>query len=129
MKYSSANIAIDSGYYQGDPSLYFRFKGKFTEETSRLSSRAWHEEMDNNPLKQYVFIWDCEDMTGFEISARKLWYEYMSLHKHQIDRVVVISGSILIRNAARVMLEFFGLHSTVVKSREKFAEIKEMEGV
>ncbi len=129
MKYTSSNIDIDSGHYQGEPSLYFKFKGKFTETASRDSTRAWHQEMDTNPLTHYVFIWDCEDMGGFEISARKLWYEYMSLHKHQIDRVVVISGSILIRNAARVMLEFFGTTCTVVKNREKFAELKEMAEV
>lgn len=126
MKYTSSNIDIFSEYYQGELGLHFKFKGKFTEEASRQSSRAWHEEMDANPLNQYVLIWDCLEMAGFEISARKLWYEYMNLHKKQIEHVVVISGSILIRNAARVMLEFFGLSSTVVKTHEQFEELKEM---
>lgn len=126
MKFTSTNIDIFTDDYQGENSLYFKFKGKFTEEASALSTNAWHQELKKNPFGNYVFIWDCENMNGFEMAARKLWYEYMSLHKNQISRVVVISGSIIIRNAARVMLEFFGLHSTVLKSIHQFEEQKEL---
>lgn len=125
MNFVSSNIEIDSGYYQEDHCLYFKFKGKFTEAASILSTKSWHQEMSQNPFIHYVFVWDCEEMTGFELSARKLWYEYMNMHKTQIDRVVVISKSILIRNAAKVMLEFFRLNATVVKSREKFLELSQ----
>lgn len=126
MNFTSTNIDIYSDEYQGGPGLYFKFKGKFTEEASALSTHAWHNELEKKPFQKFVFIWDCESMGGFELSARKLWYEYMSLHKNQIQQVVVISGSIIIRNAARVMLEFFGLHATVVKNTEQFNELKQL---
>lgn len=126
MKFSSPAIDIHSETFHDELSLYFKFKGKFTEEASIRSTQAWHRQLDQNPLTKYHFIWDCADMSGFEISARKIWYKYMNLHKRQINGVVVISGSILIRNAARVMLEFFGLEYTVVKTKEKYEEINEL---
>lgn len=126
MKFTSSSIDIHSDHFQDEPCLYFRFKGKFTEEASNRSTQAWHQMLESNPSERYIFVWDCEEMNGFEISARKIWYQYMNIHKRQIERVVVVGGGILIRNAARVMLEFFGLPTTIAKSREKYEELKEL---
>ena len=129
MKFLSKALDIESDSYQDENSLYFKFKGKFTEEASAQSTQAWHEELSRNPLTKYVFVWDCSEMSGFEISARKIWYKYMGIHKSQLEEVVVISGSIIIRNAARVMLEFFGVRTTVTKSNAEFEKLKELSQV
>ena len=129
MKFLSKVIDIESDNYQDEKSLYFKFKGKFTEEASTQATQAWHEELNRNPLTKYVFVWDCYEMSGFEITARKIWYKYMGVHKRQLEEVVVISRSIIIRNAARVMLEFSGVRTTVIKSHEQFEKLKELSQV
>ncbi|SHJ89466.1 hypothetical protein SAMN04488028_10252 [Reichenbachiella agariperforans] len=115
MQFQSNSLDIFSSPEHGIHVLYFRFKGKFTKQESTAGSRAWSEELESSN-NSYRFIWDCSEMTGFEPSARTEWYKSMKLYKGRISDVTVISSSILIRGAARVMLEMFGLKSYIVKS-------------
>ncbi|GAB4232428.1 MAG: hypothetical protein Tsb0034_05210 [Ekhidna sp.] len=96
--------------------LYFRFTGKFTEETSKAGSKAWTDYLREHPGENVEFVWDCKDMTGFEISARKEWYNAMQGFKKRIVKTYVISDQIMIRSAAKVMLSFFGIPSEIGRS-------------
>lgn len=98
--------------------LYFKFNGKFTEETSIAGAKAWSNYMDEKPHEEFEFVWDCKEMSGFEVSARKEWYNAIQKYKDRIAMVHVISNQIMIRSAAKVMLQFFGIQSTISRSDE-----------
>lgn len=98
--------------------LYFKFNGKFTKETSVSGSQAWARLMEENPDKEFEFVWDCQEMTGFDVSARKEWYNTMQKYKDRIAMVYVISNQLMIRSAAKVMLQFFGISSNISRSDE-----------
>ncbi len=121
MGLSSENLEIHLNPEFGSNCLQFTFIGKFTEQASIEGTRVWSEIFDQNPGKYYSLFWDCTDMTGFEPAARNEWYRAMKIYKPRIIEVTVISKNIIIRGAAKVMLEFFGLKSKVVKSLEEIA--------
>ena len=98
------------------PCLYVRFKGKFTEFASQQSTTIWKVVFDEQQDSKFIMIWDCMDMTGFEMSARREWLKHMHLLHNQIDRVIVISNSVLIRGSARLMLKLFGFDSEIFDS-------------
>lgn len=102
-------ISIQKIKTQDQPCLRFTFRGKFTERASVEGTKVWNEELNKHPEATYQFIWDCTEMTGFEMAARREWYKYMAIHKHRISGVTTISGNIMIRSAAKVMLELFGI--------------------
>ena len=98
--------------------LYFQFIGKFTKSSSVEGSKAWTQELGKNDSLPFQFVWNCSDMTGFELSARKEWYDAMQGFKGQITKVYVVSNRIMIRSAAKVMLQFFGIASEIYQSPE-----------
>ena len=119
---SSQNIDIKEDPSYGLNCLHFSFKGKFTEEASISATQSLSAEFDSNPSITYSFLWDCMKMEGFEIAARKEWYRCMKIYKKRISKVCVVSDNILIRGAARVMLQFFGIPSAIVKSYDELLE-------
>ena len=98
--------------------IYFNFKGKFSQQTSKSATETWASYMNENPTGQFEFVWDCTHMTGFEIQARKEWYNAMQNHKSRITKVYVISDKLMIRSAAKVMLQFFGIPSEISRTDE-----------
>lgn len=96
--------------------LYFQFKGKLTENGGLLAINAWNQEFESSD-KKYDVIWDCIDMEGFEMSARKDWSQSLTQSAHRINRVFLISDSIIIRGAARLMLKLFPIELVLIKSR------------
>jgi hypothetical protein len=98
------------------PCIYFQFKGKFTEQASIAGCRTWSTEMDAKPSEAFEMVWDCRSMEGFELNARKEWYNCMMKYKDRIAKVHVLGGSLMIRSAAKVMLNFFKLPNEIHKS-------------
>ncbi len=119
MDFKSPSLDIYSNPDLGMHVLYFKFKGKFSESASVDGTRAWSEEMESSN-NNYTFIWDCTDMSGFDPSARSEWYKSMKMYKSRISEVTIISSNILIRGAARVMMELFGIKATIVRSIDEF---------
>ena len=119
MEFSSDQLDIKDNPELSENCLHFRFKGKFTVQTSIEGTQAWAQEFDSNPKTNYCMLWDCSEMTGFEPAARKEWYNCMTKYKGRIKEVNVIAKNLIIRGAAKVMLEFFGLKSRVVKSMDE----------
>ena len=118
---SHPNIIISVNKQLCDNCLHFQFKGKFTEHASIDGTIAWANYMNEHEGK-FTFIWDCTDMDGFEMNARKKWYETMKIYKKRITFIHVIAHNILIRSAAKVMLSFFGVDGVVVRSIEELKE-------
>lgn len=102
--------------------LYFQFTSKFTQKTAESASEAWKEFMNKHPNDTFELVWDCMDMNGFEISARKVWYDTLTNFKGRIAKVHVVSGNLMIRSAAKVMLKFFGITSEISRSKEELPE-------
>ena len=123
MIFNSSEIDIVSKRMNGDSVLYFTFKGKFTEQASKASTQAWSNELNANKNQQYTFVWDCMDMAGFEYAARTEWLNCMQQHKSRIDHVVMLSGNIVIRGAAKVLLGMLGLSCNILKTREALKEL------
>ena len=99
--------------------IYFSYKGKFTKDASEQATKYWSGLFESNQDTSYQFIWDCTQMSGFEPSARSIWYGAMKKHKSRINHVTIISPSILIRGAARVMMEVFGVKSRMLRSMDE----------
>ncbi len=118
MKFNIPEITIHSEDKAQEPTLYFTFRTTFTADASLKSTNVWAQEMEEHPEKQYHFIWDCMEMEGFEFSARNKWLETMKKYKSQILHVTVVSGNIMIRAAARVLLGILGLKFDILKSRD-----------
>ncbi|MFK7954450.1 MAG: hypothetical protein AB8B73_16475 [Ekhidna sp.] len=102
----------------GFRSLHFKFLGKFTRDASVAGSSKWAEFMDENSEEQFEFVWDCIEMNGFEIAARTEWYKTIKMYKDRMRKVQVISNNIMIRSAAKVMLQFFNVPSDIIRSKE-----------
>lgn len=115
MIHTSPNLSISMSKESSMKGLVFNFNGKFTEEDSAMGTQVWSKVFDTNPSDKFTFTWNCTHMNGFEIGARKKWYDCMDKYKNQISKVVVISNSIIIRSAARVMLSYFGINAEILK--------------
>ncbi|HCX23405.1 MAG: hypothetical protein CMB80_06860 [Flammeovirgaceae bacterium] len=98
------------------PCVNVRFIGKFTESTSIESTTVWKQTFQKHPKAKFIMVWDCMDMTGFEMSARREWLKHMHELHGQIDRIIVISDSVLIRGSARLMLKLFRFKSEMFNS-------------
>ncbi|WP_420318722.1 hypothetical protein [Ekhidna sp.] len=116
------DIRILNDSSSNNPCIYFKFKGKFNVESALSGTKELTAFMDAHPAAQCEFVWDGQEMTGFEINARKSWYEAMSKYKSRIVKVYVISPNIMIRSAAKVMLTVFGIDSVINKSEEQLPE-------
>ena len=123
MIYKSDQIEIRMAREMGLNHLEFRFYGYFSADASQRAAMVWGEVFENNPEMTYSLVWDCSQMTGFDPAARKEWYRTLKKYKSRIIDVVVISPSLLIRSAARVMLEFFGLGSRIARSRQELLQV------
>lgn len=121
--YSSPLISIElqSSDMSSNQCLHFEFKNKFTKEASLASAEIWSNYFNENPNEHFDFIWDCREMTGFEMAARTEWYNAIKVHKIRIANVKVIANSLMIRSAAKVMLQFFSINSVIVRSMDSAA--------
>ena len=124
MAYKSPELDIQIINTEAVNKIYidFTFKGKFTTQASINGSEEWTSIMDQHPDKSIDFIWNCLDMTGFEIEARKEWYKSMQKYKKSIKKVYVVSDKIMIRSAAKVMLQFFGIPAGISRSLDELPE-------
>jgi len=116
MLLKSSNVDVLEENRLDGPCLKFVFKGKFTQDASELSTQVWEKHFAAYKNQKFIMIWDCQEMTGFELSARREWLKHMHHLHHQIDRVIVVSNSIMIRGAARLMLKLFSFKSELYES-------------
>lgn len=116
---TNINISLDPDFSEN--CLLFEFNGKFTEKASIEGTQAWIKYMTEND-GHFTFIWDCTNMEGFELNARKKWYETMKLFSKRITFIHVVAGNIIIRSAAKVMLNFFGVKGIIVKTMDELKE-------
>lgn len=102
--------------FSSDYCLNFIFKGKFTTQVSKEATDGWKEAFAYAPQNSFVLVWDCTEMNGFEMDARKDWIACMNQLHGQIEKVIVISDHMAIRGAAHLMLSAFQFEYKVFKS-------------
>ncbi|MEO9872075.1 hypothetical protein [Ekhidna sp.] len=117
-------VAIQTFYQNGKNYIHFIFKDKFTYDSSVTATEAWKEYCDKSPGKNFVHIWDCQNMQGFDKKAKDLWMEYMDSYIGQTEKIILVSDNILIRGAARIMSKFTKHNLSIYKT---FSEMKEAE--
>ena len=110
---------------KGNPCLNFIFKGKLTEKASMEAAQKWEQIFESNTTKKYDLLWDCTHMNGFESGARTQWYSKLSMYKRRINHITTISNNIMIRSAAKVMLDFFKIENSVQKPVSTLKERKQ----
>lgn len=115
MVFLSENLDITAKTVNSTNYLYFKFKGKFTEDISQQACRAWLEFFKQT-AKSYTLVWDCMQMEGYELGARNEWVNALKEGKQQINKITVISDSMIIRGAARLMLKLFSFEAEVFKT-------------
>lgn len=116
MLLDSPAVNVETGVFNGDKCLYFTFKGAFTKEASKNATEVWIHEFDRNPMGRYTVIWDCMSMSDFDMGAKNYWMETLAAYSRRIDTVIIVSDSILIRGAARLMAKFSQLNIELCKS-------------
>jgi len=123
MTFKHPKIDIRLASEMGQNCIYFVFKDKFTLDASIKATQHWAGIFEDNTETSYSFIWDCTEMSGFEPAARKEWYAAMKKYKNRISLITIISPNLLIRGAARVMMEVFGIKSNMFKTKEELNEL------
>lgn len=116
MNFSSHHLDIVDHSDVMSGCFYFKFKGKFTSGASIAGGQAWDWAFSEYPDATFHLIWDGSEMSGFEAGARKEWYNAVKRNREQISEVTVISYSVFVRGAARVMLEHFDIKYTMLSS-------------
>lgn len=117
MEYSSEEIEVTSKILNNKSCVVFKFKGYFSIDTCIDFCEVWEREFKDAPAdKKFTLIWDCSEMTGFDISAKNHWTKSMNTHEPQISSVTVISNNMLIRGAARLVLQLFSFDVSVARS-------------
>lgn len=120
--YTSPELSLSCDWDTPLPTLLFTFRGKLTEMATIRAGAHLKTFLDQHPSDVYVLVWDCLEMHCFEYGARKQWYRYMEQFRPQIDKVVVAASSMIIRSAARVMLDMFGIPYLILRSQAELAE-------
>ncbi|SHJ61751.1 hypothetical protein SAMN04488028_101687 [Reichenbachiella agariperforans] len=117
MRYQSEEMETKIFHEYQENCLLFKFKNKFTEEASEKACSFWEREFEKRDVDhKMTLVWDCTEMSGFELNAQKRWVKCMNKHVSQIERVTVISDNIVIRGAARLILQAYSYETKVVKS-------------
>jgi hypothetical protein len=113
---NSPNVDVSINPRYGGNCMYFQFKGTFDKNASEKSTKAWREEFESNPTTRYKQIWDCTQMKDFHFDAKNSWSDTLSKFESRIDVIYVVSESIIIRGAARLMTKFSKYNLEVFKT-------------
>ena len=104
---------------KGRKCLYLKFVGTFTEGDAVGAINEWMKFFDSSPNSKITFVWDCLQMKDYEKKARRLWQEKLLSKKQQIDKIWVISNSVIIDIGVHVIATFTKLDIKVVPSENE----------
>lgn len=119
MSKQSNNPKIEWCPIKGKECLKFTFLGTLTESEALDAIAKWKEMFSTKKEEKTVIIWQCLEMESYEPMARILWQGAIKELKNQIDKVWLVSDSIVIQAGAKIMAFFTTLDLRVVNSEEK----------
>ncbi|MEQ9403994.1 MAG: hypothetical protein RIM99_10430 [Cyclobacteriaceae bacterium] len=117
---SSPDVEVKVEFLNNTECLVFEFRGHFSREVCENATKAWKNYFDEQMKNEFVIVWDCLQMDGFDYDAKNEWAETLSKYADRIRTINVISSSVLIRGAARLMGKFSKYDLRVFKSYEEF---------
>ncbi|MBS1508920.1 MAG: hypothetical protein JSS79_19945 [Bacteroidetes bacterium] len=105
-------VTINSKEY-----LQFDFTGFLDVAVATDALHRWDEQMKkaNNHAKVSL-VYNCQNMKGFDTSARKLWQAAMQRHKNLVNTTWIISDNVFILGAAKTMGLLTGFPIKVTKN-------------
>ena len=102
----------------GKSCLKFTFQESFVANDAESAITEWRDALKTKPGERIVHIWDCLAMKDYEQQARTAWSEACKEFSGQIDRIWVVTNSLLIKMGATVISVFSSLNISVVKSED-----------
>ena len=99
--------------------LKFKFNGFLDEQEALDGIGQWKKEFDENSNSKISLVWDCSSMKGYSHEARSHWQRATKELKSQIEKIWLISDSILIRTGAEIISVFARIKIKAVKSEDK----------
>ena len=96
--------------------LHFQFRGTFDLDQSLSAVEQWKKRCNEQPDVKFVHIWDCQQMSGFDMKARNAWLDQLRSKKDATERIILVSENIFIRGAGRLMSKFTKHAMTVYKT-------------
>ncbi len=115
------NVELKSFESSSSRFLHFSFKNKFTLDCSEKATRAWSEFCQSKPGEKFVHIWDSQNMSGFDKSAKDLWMKNLDKFSNQTEKVILVADNIIIRGAARIMSKFIKIQLNVYKNMQEMS--------
>lgn len=104
---------------KGKQCLRFEFKGHFNQEICHAATEAWSKRFEEKSDESFDLLWDCTQMDGFDYDAKNDWVETLGKYADRINSIYVVSDSVLIRGAARVMGKFSKYDMRVFKAMDE----------
>lgn len=118
-------VAVSSQILHDKHYLIFEFRNHFSTRAAEEACEVWTNFHHQN-FQGAIHIWDCTRMSGFEMSAKKVWMNKMKVFDSLIERIVLVSDMVLIRGAARLMSKFSKHQLDVYRSLD---QMREQEGL
>lgn len=100
------------------PCFYFSFIDFFSKEESEYLVELVTPHFSKDLNQQFIQVWDCTEMSSFEMGAKNAWQKMLKLYKTQIHSVYLISDNQIIRLAGRLMSAVVNFPLHILKSNE-----------
>ena len=97
--------------------LTFKFQGKLTAQVAQEALLQWNEEFEKDKEGGVCMLWDCTNMTGWDMSSRIQWQKALKKHKMRISRIWIISNSPKVKLGAQMIIAFTSYPIKIVPTR------------
>lgn len=112
----STDVAIE--WSSDQQSLIFTFPPMLTKEAASAAIEVWDQQAGKKGREIHL-VWNCSSMKDYEPAARILWQDALKKHKKKIGDIWLVSGSRVIRTAAKILAMFVELKIKPVRSMEE----------
>ncbi len=99
--------------------LKFIFQEKLYADDAITAIKKWKEEFAKKPNEKITLIWDCMIMKDYEPKARILWQKAIKDMKNQIENILLITESRIIKLGAIMISTFTSFNIEVFDSEDK----------
>ena len=100
---SNKNPQIEWSEISGKECLRFTFGENFTADEAMIAIEDWKNCFKGKSDKPIILIWDCRKMRRYELGAKEQWTNALNEMKAEIDKIWLISDSIIVSLGALIM--------------------------
>ena len=111
------NVTLHSATINNKNFLQFDFPSHLTKEMVEETISLWKDMYKKiKPGEKADLVFNCEDMSGFDTDARKMWQATMKDLKLQTGSIWIVSDNLFILGAAKTMGVLTGFTIKVTRS-------------